>query len=85
LLHRIAFIEKAGTGIKRIRDEVREQGCPEPEFEANGFFTAIFRPNPEVRALSEAQSSRQITPEVVPQVPRKYPASSGDPQRSLDR
>ena len=24
------FIEKAGTGIKRIRDEVREQGCPEP-------------------------------------------------------
>jgi ATP-dependent DNA helicase RecG len=50
LLHRIDFIEKAGTGIKRIRDEVREQGCPQPEFETNGFFTAIFRPNPDVRA-----------------------------------
>jgi ATP-dependent DNA helicase RecG len=49
LLHRIDFIEKAGTGIRRIRDDVREQGCPEPEFETNGFFTAIFRPNPKVR------------------------------------
>jgi len=28
LLHRIEFIEKAGTGIKRIRDEARDQGCP---------------------------------------------------------
>jgi ATP-dependent DNA helicase RecG len=54
LLHRVGFIEKAGTGIKRIRDEVREQGCPEPEFEANGFVTAIFRPNPQVRAEAES-------------------------------
>ena len=84
LLHRIAFIEKAGTGIKRIRDEVREQGCPEPEFEANGFFTAIFRPNPEVRSRIEAQSKArltgqvtgQVTGEVTPQVPRKYRAST---------
>jgi len=76
LLHRIAFIEKAGTGIKRIRDEVRQQGCPDPEFEANGFFTAIFRPNPEVRALSEAQSGKQITPELAPQVPPKCPPSA---------
>ena len=55
LLHHIEFIEKVGTGIRRIRDEVREQGCPEPEFETNGFFTAIFRPNPDVRA-HKAQS-----------------------------
>lgn len=52
LLHRIEFIEKAGTGIKRIRDEVREQGCPEPDFETNGFFTVIFRPNPDVAGPS---------------------------------
>lgn len=72
LLHRIAFIEKAGTGIKRIRDEVREQGCPEPEFEVNGFFTAIFRPNPEVRAQAETQLTEQVTGEV----PDKYPTST---------
>jgi predicted HTH transcriptional regulator len=34
----IDFIEKAGTGIRRIRDDVRAQGCPDPEFENNGFF-----------------------------------------------
>jgi ATP-dependent DNA helicase RecG len=76
LLHRIDFIEKAGTGIKRIRDEVRQQGCPEPVFENNGFFTAIFRPNPEVRALAAAQPVAQakepdtgeVTGEVTDQV-----------------
>jgi ATP-dependent DNA helicase RecG len=46
LLHRIAFIEKAGTGIRRMREGAREQGYPEPEFSANGFFTAVFRPLP---------------------------------------
>jgi ATP-dependent DNA helicase RecG len=50
LLHRITFIEKAGTGINRMREDAREQHCPAPIFEENGFFTAIFRPNPEVRA-----------------------------------
>lgn len=44
LLHRIAFIEKAGTGIRRMREDARKNGCPEPTFSANGFFTAIFRP-----------------------------------------
>ena len=50
LLHRITFIEKAGTGIKRMRDEAHDQNCPAPIFEESGFFTAIFHPNPEVRA-----------------------------------
>ena len=68
LLHRIDFIEKAGTGIRRIRNEVREQGCPDPEFEANNFFTAIFRPNPEVRSEVDAQSWDQITGEVTGEV-----------------
>lgn len=54
LLHRIGFIEKAGTGVKRIRDEAREGGYPEPVWEANGFTTAIFRPNPDVRAAAAA-------------------------------
>ena len=86
LLHRIDFIEKAGTGIKRIRDEAREGGYPEPVWEANGFTTAIFRPNPEVRAAAEAQAAggtKQVTahgphmdPVRVPQVPSKYPAST---------
>lgn len=79
LLHRIEFIEKAGTGIKRIRDEARAQGCPEPQFEETGFFTATFYPNPEVRAQVEAQTGTQITEQVAGtdtrQVPDKYPTS----------
>jgi ATP-dependent DNA helicase RecG len=55
LLQRITFIEKAGTGIKRMREEARAQYCPAPIFEENGFFTAIFYPNPEVRAQVEAR------------------------------
>ena len=59
LLHRIDFIEKAGTGIRRIRDGAREQDCPEPEFEADRFVTVTFRPNPEVREVS---GDDRITP-----------------------
>jgi ATP-dependent DNA helicase RecG len=71
LLHRITFIEKAGTGIKRMRDEARDQHCPEPAFEENGFFTAIFYPNPEVRAHAETRPESDTA-----QVPHKYPAST---------
>lgn len=71
---KILLQEGEGTGIKRIRDEVREQGCPEPEFETNGFFTAIFRPNPDVRAQIGAIDAQlppirdQVTGEVADQV-----------------
>ena len=66
LLHRISFIEKAGTGIRRIRNEVRAQGCPEPEFDVNGFFTVTFRPNPMVREEVERLSGEQVTPKETP-------------------
>lgn len=49
LLHRIGFIEKAGTGIRRIREEARSGGYAEPRFEANAFLTATFYPHPELR------------------------------------
>ena len=74
LLHRIEFIEKAGTGIRRIRDEAREQGCPEPEFKIRGaFFVVVFRPDPEVRALED-----QVTGEVTPHdTPHDTPQDTG--------
>jgi ATP-dependent DNA helicase RecG len=74
LLHRIGFIEKAGTGVKRIRDEARAGGYPEPVWEANGFVTTIFRPKPEVRAA--ARGRPETTGQVTPQVPGKYPTSA---------
>lgn len=65
LLHRIDFIEKAGTGIKRMRDEARERGCPDPVYEATSFFTASFYPNPAVREQVAGQVTGQVTPEAV--------------------
>ena len=38
LLHRIEFIEKAGTGILRMKDAVKEHGSLPPTFESTGFF-----------------------------------------------
>ena len=64
LLHRIDFVEKAGTGIRRIRDEARAQDCPEPQFEANSFVTVTFRPNPEVRAEAEERPMDRVAGEV---------------------
>ena len=67
LLHRIDFIEKAGTGIRRIREEARAGGYPEPKFEETGFVTAIFWPNPDVRAQAasrDAAGSPEVTGEV---------------------
>jgi ATP-dependent DNA helicase RecG len=69
LLHRITFIEKAGTGVKRMRDEAHDQRCPAPIFEEGGFFTAIFYPNPEVRAqvgTKEAPSTAQVGTKLGP-------------------
>ncbi len=43
-LLRNVFIEKAGTGIRKMRDGARELGYPEPTFAEDTFFTALFRP-----------------------------------------
>jgi len=64
LLHRIAFIEKAGTGIRRMREGAREQGYPEPVFSANGFFTAVFQPIAPVAGHDEAHETVESTPQV---------------------
>ena len=67
---RIDFIEKAGTGIRRIRDGAKAVDCPEPAFGAGNFATVIFRPNPEVRraAGGELGPTPQVTGEVAGEV-----------------
>ena len=84
LLHRIGFIEKAGTGIRRIREDVRVQGCAEPEFESGSFFTTTFRPNPDVRAKVDEHpgtpDSDQVTDQVTGEV-RLLRAISGEMTR----
>jgi ATP-dependent DNA helicase RecG len=69
LLHRIGFIEKAGTGIRRIRDEANKGGYPAPVWNSNGFTTTVFKPNPEVRAAAQPSGTTR-------QVPHKYRTSA---------
>jgi ATP-dependent DNA helicase RecG len=77
LLHRIGFIEKAGTGIDRMREAARELGSPEPVFRVDEFFSATFRPLPESLADQPRSTGQEDERETAtPQVPRKYPAST---------
>lgn len=66
LLHRIEFIEKAGTGIKRMRDEARDRGCPDPVYETTNFFTAHFYPNPAVRDHVIQEMGDQVPGKIAP-------------------
>ncbi len=43
LFQRARFIEKLGTGINRMKNEVLKAGLPEPQYEFTGFFTIIFK------------------------------------------
>ncbi len=42
LMQRIDLAEKVGSGIKRMRDAMKEANLIEPKFEIGGFFTVIF-------------------------------------------
>lgn len=45
LLNRARYIEKLGTGIQRMRQEMAAAALPEPHFDFDGFFTIqLFRP-----------------------------------------
>jgi ATP-dependent DNA helicase RecG len=81
LLHRIGFIEKAGTGIGRMRAEARRHGCPAPRFIADGFFTATFRPLAEIRVTS--QDAGQVTGQVTGEVGVTVPTEATDEMRRL--
>jgi ATP-dependent DNA helicase RecG len=43
LLHRCNYVERAGTGIQRMREGMKEASLLEPTFEFSGFFTVILR------------------------------------------
>ncbi|MEK7384374.1 MAG: ATP-binding protein, partial [Elusimicrobiota bacterium] len=46
LFARLHKVERAGTGIQRMKDAMTEAGLKEPEFETDGFFRTVFRRSP---------------------------------------
>jgi ATP-dependent DNA helicase RecG len=62
LLQRIDKVEWAGSGIRRIRDAMKDYGL-KPKFDlSEGFFSVVFP-----RAVQTPQATPQVTPQVTPQ------------------
>ena len=59
IFHRMAKVEKIGSGIRRMRDFMRKAGLREPHFEMANFFRAIFYRNPEYSLKPVAEKSIQ--------------------------
>jgi ATP-dependent DNA helicase RecG len=83
LLHRINYIEKAGTGIKRMREAAREHGSPEPEFESAGFFNATFRPLADTSDASFVVDRSRPTTGSATQPATQSTTQSSDPVERL--
>lgn len=43
----------------------RRLGCPEPDFEVNGFFTVTFWPSPGTQEETDGNSAKQVTMDVT--------------------
>jgi len=48
LFSRLDFVEKAGTGVRKMRQWMREHKLKPPKIEADGFFTIIFKRSQEL-------------------------------------
>ena len=60
LLDRVGFVERSGTGIKRIRNRLEENNFPSPKIETNGHFEiSISRKRKPTHDLSDADLSER--------------------------
>lgn len=75
LLHRIGFIEKAGTGIRRMREGAVAHGCEEPVFKGGSFFSATFWPLPSEQEPSVVASKIPATTPSAVTVPVTVPVA----------
>lgn len=72
LMQRTHMVEKAGTGIIRIREAMKNYRLPLPEIEANSDWFSIIFKRPDLQKESYEQrfygTTHQVTPQVTPQV-----------------
>ena len=63
LLNRAKYIEKLGTGIQRMRQEMTAAGLPKPEFNFDDFFTIVLKrihvPEKTISASLNVSSKRR--------------------------
>jgi ATP-dependent DNA helicase RecG len=68
IFSRAGKVERAGTGIRRIRGLLAQAGCADPEFVFNGFVDLIFprRPRTADTAADWIQVRYPVSPQSVP-------------------
>ena len=62
---RIRDMERIGSGIRRMRELMRQAGLKEPVFESDTFFRAIFLRNPDFALKQAPETGRQTTQKTV--------------------
>ena len=73
LFSRLHMVERAGSGIRRMKRFLAEAGLQEPQFEIDGFFRAVFRRSPEfalkasTTAKEAAETAAQKTTQIATQ------------------
>jgi len=65
MFQRLGEVERAGSGIKKMRDALRNAGLPPPRFRFTTFFTITFR---RARILDAAWPKAQVEAQVEAQV-----------------
>jgi hypothetical protein len=73
LFNRVGKVERAGSGIRRIREAIANEHALEPEFKFDTFFELIFPRYTEERW--SALAKEDAIDHAGAQAPRKYPAS----------
>lgn len=88
LFSRLHKVERAGTGIRRMRKSLAEAGLEAPEFEINGFFRAVFRRSPEfsLKGSEKAgESGREGWSELTRRQSAVLELMRSDPKASRER
>ncbi|HAM35227.1 MAG TPA: transcriptional regulator [Elusimicrobia bacterium] len=83
LFARIHKVERAGTGIQRMKEAMADAGLKEPEFEANGFFRAVFRRSPELSLKGSEGGREKVVEGVVEKVVEGVVDNLTDNQRRI--
>lgn len=66
LFERIDMVEQIGSGIGRIRDEMKHAGLPSPEFKTEGMFTVVLnRPEKISTSVNTRKKTREKTREKI--------------------
>ncbi len=63
LLNRVEYIEKMGTGIRKIRDLMKQAGLSPVKFEFTGFVTVIFKRSGQIKVTEKVTEKSGETAE----------------------